>query len=477
MGISVVRSVACRVPRWLWVILVGGILPRLLITPGTVPVLWPDSLTYLKSATAMVEDGNYWMHEVYRTPMYPLYLSFFLRTFGFEPLAGEMIVAGQRVMGVLSGVLLFLVLRRGFSERVALASSVIFLWSSLQLFYETSILTETQFIFLLFLFFWISGRVFDEASLGKLAWWSSPLLGGFAALLSLSRPIGQLLLLLYLAFLLVRFRFRRDLLVAAVTALGCFVVVVFPWAKVNHDRYGFWGISRDFGINLFHRVLDVDNTPLPPESSDTFIRDVYTRHNVGERITYFYVYFALRRDEGAKGTPKRLVQLRVDQRMANFAMEVLKANPQYFLPQTLRNFWDLFVSPRVSLHFCSEDVSPPVLCSNHPGIFSPGFDVHAEHTTTWSRAAAEWVVGALRLPDGVWALLCVIGAAFGLRGPRWEHRSIFLVTILYFTGLAALFNCAEDRFRLPVEGFIVSFAVFACYQVVSKARTSLGRQK
>lgn len=105
---------------WAVALLIVGGGVRLLISFSTIPVLWPDSLTYLASAKLMADKGNYWLHEIYRTPMYPLFLSQFVAAGTDGIRAGDAILLAQRLFGLVSGFLLFLTLRRAFSARIAL---------------------------------------------------------------------------------------------------------------------------------------------------------------------------------------------------------------------------------------------------------------------------------------------------------------------------------------------------------------------
>lgn len=446
-------------PNWLLILLVVGVVARVIVFRGAVPVVWPDSHAYLKSAEQMAYEGNYWMHEVYRTPMYPLFLSQFLMTPPNPVLTGRLIMVAQQLFGLLSGLLLFLTLRRAFSEKVALWGSILFLLCPLQLFYEVCVLTEAQFILALSLFLWLSGRLIEDVSHNRLSYRLCVTVGLAAAVLSLSRPIGQLLLVGLWGFCLVRFGVNRRTLYGAMIAGVIFMVSVFPWMKLNHDRYGFWGISRDFGLNMFHRVLDVSNTPLPPHSSDAFIRKIYLEAKPSDRPTYFRVYHELRRTLKRQRTHKRLVSVIVDKRMGDFALEVLRAHPYDFIPQSLGHAWRLFADPRPSLHFCQGEDLKPYLCSNHPGVRFPSVASDPKSIGRTSKRRVFYLLNALHIPDLLVSALAFLGLAVGLKGPRSEQRLFLAFTVAYFVGLAAVFNTPEDRFRLPVNGILCAFMV------------------
>jgi len=446
-------------PNWLLILLLVGVLVRVIVYRGAVPVLWPDSHAYLKSAEEMAYQGNYWIHEVYRTPIYPLLLSQFLMTPPDPVLAGRLIMVVQQLCGLLSGILLFLTLRRAFSERVALWGSILFLLSPLQLFYEVCVLTEAQFILLLALFLWLAGRLIEDVSQNRLSYLLCVTVGLAAAVLSLSRPIGQLLLVALWGFCVLRFGVKRRTIYGALIAGIVFLVSVFPWMKLNHDHYGFWGISRDFGINMFHRVLDIGDTPLPPQSTDRFIRNVYIQAKPNPYPTYFVVYHELKRMLKRGDTPKELVNVTIDTRMGDFALEVLRAHPYDFIPQSIAHVWRLFADPRPSLHFCEGEDLKPFLCSNHPGLEFPSVASDPKSIGRTSKRRVFYLLNILRIPDLLVSTLAFLGLAVGLTGVRSEQRLFLAFTVAYFVGLAAIFNTPEDRFRLPVDGLLLAFAV------------------
>ena len=463
------------VPAWALILLIVGGAIRVLLSFSTVPVLWPDSLTYLTSAKLMADEGNYWLHEIYRTPMYPLFLSHFVGAPYDGVQAGEGIVTAQRLFGLASGFFLFLLLRRAFSAQIALWGAVLFLLSPLQLFYETSILTEAQFILFLSVFLWLAGRLLEDGTKGRTSYLLSITLGLSAAVLSLSRPIGQLLLLILLGFSLIRFGCTRRTIFGAALSLAVFAAGIFPWMKVNHDRYGFWGISRDFGINMFHRVLDVDATPLPDSSTDVFVRDQYLQAKPKPGTTYFHVYFALFKHLKKEKPPHRFVKLLIDQRMGDFALEVLVAHPYQFIPNSLGYFWRLFVSPRPSLHFCNREGAAPYLCSNHPGVISDRIDTDPYRVSSGAKRFTYHLLRYIRIPDGIFAFFALVGLMVGMRGSGMEQRLFLAFTVAYFTGLAAVFNCPEDRFRLPVDGLIFAFAIVGLLCLVRAVRRLMPR--
>jgi hypothetical protein len=77
---------------------------------------------------------------------------------------------------------------------------------------------------------------------------------------------------------------------------------------------------------------------------------------------------------------------------------------------------------------------------------------------------------AFRVPDLIVSLLGVIGLVVSLRRSNREQPLFLAFTIAYFVGLAAIFNTPEDRFRLPVDGILLAFAVVGAISIVEIMR-------
>jgi hypothetical protein len=77
----------------------------------------------------------------------------------------------------------------------------------------------------------------------------------------------------------------------------------------------------------------------------------------------------------------------------------------------------------------------------------------------------EWILGGLGL----------LGIILASRRRKFfvTPHALVIGVIFYFATLTAIFNRAEDRFRLPIDGFLAIYAVlglFAIYTWVSNLR-------
>ncbi|MEU0566899.1 hypothetical protein ABZ297_16130 [Nonomuraea sp. NPDC005983] len=196
---------------------------------------WYDSFSYLDTAVHLRPSAAF--HPI----GYPLFLR---ALWPFHSV--EVIVAAQHVLGLVTGVLLYALLRRrslpGWGAALA-AAPVLFDASYLRL--EHAVLSDTQFIFLvvagLTVLMW-SPRLSVRAATGA---------GLLFALAALTRTIALPLLLLVLVVLAVqRVGLRR---LAAVALAGTLPLAAYAaWYAAHHGRFTLSGAD---GVALWARTM------------------------------------------------------------------------------------------------------------------------------------------------------------------------------------------------------------------------------
>lgn len=196
---------------------------------------WYDSFSYLDTAVHLRPSAAF--HPI----GYPLFLR---ALWPFHSV--EVIVAAQHVMGLVTGVLIYALLRRrslpGWGAALA-AAPILFDASYLRL--EHAVLSDTQFIFLvvagLTVLMW-SPRLSVRAAVGA---------GLLFALAALTRTIALPLLLLVLVVLAVqRLGWQR---LAAVAVAGTLPLAAYAaWYGTHHGRFTLSGAD---GVALWARTM------------------------------------------------------------------------------------------------------------------------------------------------------------------------------------------------------------------------------
>lgn len=442
-------------------LLLIGLSIRLVIHFASNGILWPDSLAYYRSAVAIGKNLDFSVHEIYRTPGYPAFLGAVLANFGFNDVGGFVAILIQRMLGLVGSVILYKTLKPIFSWKIAFAAALLFSLNTVQLYYEGVVQTEALFVFLFVSFVALFLKALRQPNIP--IFFASGLVLG---LVTLTRPIAQLLVLLCLVFIFIQQGYGRKSMANAATLLVTFIVVLLPWLYVNQTTYGFFGLSVDRGINLFHRVIDIDRMNAPETTKYKQIYDIVRVAQANDKGVYFEVYKFLR-------TKRHRSALMTDQIMKEYALEALNTKPLLFPWRTLKMFHRVFFHTRVSPHFCGAK-DGPYMCSRTTRTISlPAFPNVPLDGFSKFRQFTRMYFENLAIPLRLISVLFILSVVFHATRRKWTlERAWLLMLILYFTGLTAIFNRAEDRFRLPVDGYLFAFAVWAVFELFQLAFTA-----
>jgi 4-amino-4-deoxy-L-arabinose transferase-like glycosyltransferase len=441
---------------------------RILLTLTSYPVVWPDSFSFYAAAAQMVR-GNWTSHEIFRTPLFSAFMALFLGA-GDTPAMGLTMIATQRLLGIAATGVVYAIARRAFSPATAFYGTLLWTLSPLQLYYETAVASEALFVFLFLLTIWAAVRLVDSAR-GVAAF---ALVGLLCGLTVLTRPVAKGLLVVMIAVLWrhVSMTPRRTTRLASMVA--AYLLCTVPWMYVNSQTYGFFGISRGEGLGLFMRAFDIERLPVP---ADTAYPDVA---EVARRLTPTVPFMHYRvRDELNYGL--RYSALNTDKLMAGLALEAIEDHPIAFAAGVGLDWLRLFVAPHRSVDLC-DDAYGPVLCAvRSRNDRLPAFPNQPPAGVTGLKTAVAAYMGPMYWLTPLLSPLAGLGAFLILRRPASPPiqlaRVLLLATIVYFSIVSVSFNTVEDRYRLPVDAFILLFAVYALGEAGSLFATSTRRQE
>ena len=171
----------------------------------------------------------------YRPPVTPVTWALFFAAFGHR---FDVIRLADIAFGTISLLLLFLIGRRMFAERVGLmAAAALALWPA-ALALTGSLMTETLYVMLELLFIWLCLRAGDRPTLIRFG-----LAGLCAGLATLTRPNMLLLLPLLPFWSLIVFRSDRRAMVKSLAVPALAVAVIAPWTVRNYQ--------------VFHKIIPV----------------------------------------------------------------------------------------------------------------------------------------------------------------------------------------------------------------------------
>jgi 4-amino-4-deoxy-L-arabinose transferase-like glycosyltransferase len=343
-------------------------------------------------------------------PLYPTAIA------GLSRLTGDLGLSGVLIsifFGTLAAIPLFLLAREAFPREAALLAALILAilpsWAGL----GGDVWTEPLFLFLLFSSFaatWFAGE--------RPAAWKYALAGILGGLAVLTRPEG-----IYAAAAIVgwgaiaaivhrREGEGRTLRVAGpILALALFAVILFPYSKWIHDRFGFWS----FTPNMFAARLVGS-----PEVEKDFTQDYYLESEdfeVGRDEAHFgrlpgKIYHVLKNYHRVNGyvfLPFLVVGLFVMKRARRpgtaLAFLIILA-VGYAIP----TWWGFFVG----VPFGERYVLPSFL------VLAPVTAVGV--LWAWERLTRAWTPERAR-PVGIAALvLLVLGCSIGVARPHGTKR-------------------------------------------------------
>ena len=261
---------------------------------------WLDSKDYAGLADRMLHGQAYNgvgsdPVELFRTPLYPAFLALIYRLGGTG--FGDVALA-QLLVGGLSTLILYAMIRRFAPEGVAFGLSGLYAVDPSSTFWATNVMSETLFTFSVVLVlymlsrWWVGGR-----------WPWALAAGGLAGAATLVRPIGEVLLPVWLVFVLLRsLRLSaRGLRLVSLPQVGwaaglisftiAAALVLVPYMFYNYIVWGSLTISSvdTYNLGRYHAApLLVETQGVNLEDALTTLR-VSIRPQPGDRSRYLAV--------------------------------------------------------------------------------------------------------------------------------------------------------------------------------------------
>ena len=269
----------------LGVLLLLRLLAALPIYHDSARAYWLDSKDYDGLADRMLHGEAYTgvasdPVELFRTPVYPAFLALIYRLGGKD--FGNVAVA-QLVVGGLSTLILYVMIRRYAPEGVAFGLCSLYALDPSSTFWATNVMSETLFTFSVVLVLYVLNRWWES---GRWPWALAA--GGLAGAATLVRPIGEVLLPLWLVFVLlrpVRLSARRWRLVwrpqtgwyaGWVSFAAAAALVLLPYMFYNYRVWGTLTIASvdTYNLGRYHAA------PLLVETQGLNLEDALSRLRV-----------------------------------------------------------------------------------------------------------------------------------------------------------------------------------------------------
>lgn len=371
-----------------------------------------------------------------RPPLWPMLIATVSNIFGYWG-----VLVFELILGSFIPVLGYFVARRLVGEKLSKWVAGLLVFEPYAILLSFILYTETSFTFFFLIFLIFLFRYIEKQTLRNAIW-----TGVFLGLACMIKPTVQFFPILIPIALAILWRKKlvRAHLKQAVLFIVAFFVIISPWLYRNHVEFGVWGISAQPAFNLYvylvPTVLSIDNNTNFKTEYDAFVKkDNFDENNINLSNSDFYAGEAKKVLFEHKGA---LVKSAVISGITFFTHDGMLTVLQY-----------------------SGIITPNVLTKPVITLLKEPVELIK---VVWKYVQSPAVlILIMRL---VWifvTILFLIGAflMFKREGLRAPVLAAFLM-ILYFASTTCINGLGVNaRFRIPVNVFIFSFAIYAIFAI------------
>lgn len=409
-----------------------------------------DTIEYSTIARNLVENQTFskslnapFIPNFFRSPGYPFWLAFIYWIFNsFTPA----IFFGMLIFA-LSAPLVYLVAREVFREKLAFLSGIIFALEPRMAFSAPFLLSEQIFlpIFLFAIFFVV--KFFNSPQKNFYLFLSAVLLG----ISALVRGISLYLWPIFAIFFFVKL-YKSQLLPKILKTLGLataiFILVMSPWFIRNKLTLDTWQSSSLFGIQLYWGFLENLEGYLN-NSRDFVHQNLIDRaiHLVGDNFE----------------TPQAISIL------TNEALTKIKNNLWASTKVFVFNLAFFFtIDGYKGIASYIINIKPSYI---HFGDFIAKGEFKEIFYYLKNFSLLELVIPILgRVLWTVISILSFFGIFLSVKGMPNKRLALILFSFLifYFAILTGSAVAMDPRFRIPINGFLISFALVTVFKLMKK---------
>ncbi len=376
----------------------------------------------------------------FRSPGYPFWLAFIYWIFGTLKPA---IFLGMAAFA-LSAPLVYLIMRKIFSEKLAFWAGMIFALEPRMAFSAPFILSEQIFmpLFLLSVFFaagFLSGGKKKFVLLSAV----------FLSLSALVRGISLYLWPLFLIFFLIKTYKKwpvRKILKVFGAATAVFILIFSPWLVRNRLTLGTWQSSSLFGVQLYWGHLEALEIYLgtPQELAHQKLMNL-ANHLVGDNFETPRAISILTK-EAMKEIRSNLfssIKVYIFNSALFFITDGYKGMASYIvnIKPNYINFSSLII------HFKFKEIIDSMKSFSLLEVIIP-------------------ILGRV-----FWIILTILsffGVFSSVKNVRQQRLVLvlFILLILYFSIMSGSVVAIDPRFRFPVNGFLIAFALVPIFKMM-----------
>ncbi len=411
------------------------------------PQTEPDTQAYLDVARILGETGTFSEIDsvtgqltpfAYRMPLFHVMAAGLMKVFGAN-IAWPLVFTN--ILFSVSAIFLAMAMLFGVAgPAAAVVTGYLLAVAPNSVFNSVLLLTDNLFAFFSLISFMAGIKALQSGSAARFLVWGVTI--GISVMV---RPIMQyyfIVPLLLIASPLFKAEWKYKARNAALVLLGVALFLV-PWSARNSRQLGYRGLETNQGVNTLLSTIHLVR-PSTPEQVQAdpglaAVRDIVARHTS-----------ALDAEADVRKTLK-LSAADTSASLMRLGFEVILKNPLSLPPVYLRNALNILTSPSVFMELAAR------LSGKTTAIFP--------HISVALRSG-DWRTLAVNLgPRLALALLFLVCAPLGVRllwrsadDGRRLALAMLLGTVAYTVGLTSMVS-GYDRYRLPLEPFLLCFAM------------------
>lgn len=422
-----------------------------------------DSIEYVEPALALV-DGQPFVLAQRRTPVYPIVMAASAAIFGRDLLS---ITFAQHLLGVGTALFTYGIGRLTFGRTVGLLAGLGAALSSPLLIYEHYLITESVFTFFLILsmLLLVAGLKTE-----RMAFFAA---GGLAlGVAALTRPVGQAVLMALPFAAIIVFRRWRPSIVACALAVGCFALLVVPWAIRNQVVYGTAGAASTGRFLISRSVKHERNFVFYEEAVGAYPGEDPQRtraRKIAQEVTD-------KRPEPGQVFQRirdnlNLTEAQTDNMLKDIALEAIMRDPMLWVSGTVEMFYELLKgAPKEEEVHWHQEVHEQPRVANQWGRFN--YLLEAPPPAHRNEAAEAEALGKIFRPSRVaWWIVGfgLVGAVLALVVPAYRPAVLPFGVSFVLIAVSAMLVGDVPRYRYPIDPLMYVLAAGGLVGLMSVA--------
>lgn len=409
-----------------------------------------DTIEYSTIARNLVENQAFskslsapFIPNFFRSPGYSFWLAFIYWIFGsFKPA----VFLGIIIFAFFAP-LTYLIARKVFSEKLAFWSGIIFALEPRMAFSAPFLLSEQIFLPLFLLSTFFTVKFFNNPEDKKYIFLSAGLLAISALVRGVSLYLWPVLLIFFF-IKLYRKKPLSDIFKTLALATIIFILVMFPWIIRNRITLGTWQSSSLFGIQLYWGHLE------------TLERYLGVPQEIAHKKNF---------DRAIKIAGNNLETSKAVSILTKEALSEIKQNWQAYIKIYAFNLGLFFITDGY------KGVASYIINLKPNFINFGDFLIKFQFKEVLLRLKDFSIIELIipifgRILWTILTILSLIGIIISIKKMPDQRLTLILFAFLifYFAILTGPVFSPDPRFRMPVNGFLISFALIAIFKLIKK---------